>query len=165
MISTHSSSPLRLRPYTEADAEATLDVFLRAITTTAATDYSPAQIAAWSRPEERSTPEWNSARRATHTLVAVCAAQVIGFADVDATGYIDMMFVDPSVGRRGVGSLLVDALRARALDAGVPELWTNASVTARPFFEHHGFVVAATQHPVVGGVSLTNYRMVAVIDR
>jgi putative acetyltransferase len=165
MTGTPSPSPLRLRPYTEADAEATLDVFLRAITITAAAHYSSAQITAWSRPEERSTPEWNSARAATHTLVAVCAARVVGLADVDATGYIDMMFVDPSVGRRGVGSLLVDALRARALDGGVSELWTNASIAARPFFEHHGFVVAAEQHPVVGGVSLTNYRMVAGINR
>lgn len=34
------------------------------------------------------------------------------------------------------------------------------SVTARPFFERHGFVVLAEQQVIVpGGVALTNYRM------
>ena len=39
-----------IRPYGEADAAATLAIFLAAITETAAADYSPEQIQAWARP-------------------------------------------------------------------------------------------------------------------
>lgn len=34
------------------------------------------------------------------------------------------------------------------------------SITARPFFEHHGFVAVTEQHPVRAGVELVNWRMV-----
>jgi putative acetyltransferase len=37
---------------------------------------------------------------------------------------------------------------------------TNASITARPFFEKHGFMVVAEQHPVIRGVEMINYKMV-----
>lgn len=46
-----------------------------------------------------------------------------------------------------------------SLERATPSLTTNASITARPFFERFGFVVLAEQHPVTRGVRLTNYRM------
>ena len=38
-------------------------------------------------------------------------------------------------------------------------LYTNASITARPFFEQHGFVVVAEQHTITLDVEMTNYKM------
>lgn len=43
---------------------------------------------------------------------------------------------------------------------GATALSTNASITARPFFERHGFHVMAEQLPVVRGVRMTYHRMV-----
>jgi len=150
---------MEIRPYVEPDAAATLDVFLSAVTVTAASHYSPEQIAAWSRPQERDIQQWNAARKSLNTVVATIGGEVAGFSDVNDSGYIDMMFVAPGFGRIGVGSALLSHLRDVAVADGVAALSTNASITARPFFERHGFVVAATQHPTVGGVSMTNYRM------
>lgn len=42
-----------VRAYRGEDASATLAIFLAAVTVTASGDYSPAQIAAWARPEQR----------------------------------------------------------------------------------------------------------------
>lgn len=150
---------MHIRPYTESDAQATLGVFLSAITETAAIDYAPEQIEAWSRPQERDIHQWNSARLSLNTFVAVSGGEVAGFSDVSESGYIDMMFVAPRFGRQGVASALLSHLQERAMADGVSELWTQASITARPFFERHGYGVTAERHPITNGVRMVNYRM------
>jgi putative acetyltransferase len=150
---------MEIRPYVETDAPATLSVFLAAVTETAALDYSAEQIAAWARPDERDVNQWNSARKASNTYVATIGAEIAGFSDVRDDGYIDMMFVAPKFGRCGVASALLSHLHAIAALRGATELHTNASITARPFFEQHGFTVAGEQHPILLGVEMTNFKM------
>ena len=40
-----------------------------------------------------------------------------------------------------------------------PTLSANVRVAALRFFAHRGFIVQAVQHPIVGGVQLTNHHM------
>lgn len=155
---------MHLRPYVPADAVPTLDVFQRAIRSTAAADYTPEQIAAWSS-DDRDRREWAAARAAADTVVAVDEGRVVGFIDIDGDGYIDMLFVDPGFGRRGVAAALLEVVVVAARAAGIVELTTNASLTARPFFERYGFGVVAEQHPVVRGVQLTNFALRRVLPR
>jgi putative acetyltransferase len=150
---------MEIRPYAETDARATLNVFLTAVTETASVHYSAEQIAAWARPDERDMDQWNSARKSLNTYVATIGPEVAGFSDVGDDGYIDMMFVAPRFGRRGVASALLAHLHDIAVGASASELYTNASITARPFFERHGFTVVTEQHPVIHGVEMANYRM------
>lgn len=154
------SEPVTVRAYVPDDAGPTLSVFLDAVTVTASRNYSPEQIAAWAAPDERNIEEWDRSRSNTDTVVATSNDTVVGFSDVNAEGYINMMFVNPQSTRRGVASALLKAVERYALDRGVATLFTDASITARPFFEHHGFTVVAQQSPVHRGVQLTNYRMV-----
>jgi putative acetyltransferase len=149
---------VELRDYTDADARATLDVFLRAVRVTAARDYTADQIRAWA-PDDLDPLAWATRRAGARTRVAVRDGVVVGFTDVDATGYVDMLFVDPDAARTGVGRALLDWVVRTARADGAAELTTHASVTARPFFAAHGFEVVAEQHPVRRGVALTNYRM------
>jgi putative acetyltransferase len=146
-----------LRPYTAQDAEATLEVFRRAIRLTAIRDYTLEQIAAWSS-DDIDLSVWNTRRAARATLVADVDG-VVGFSDVDDSGYIDMLFVDPDFSRRGVAATLLALLTEQAATAGAMELTTHASITARPFFESHGFEVVKEQRPVIRGVELTNFAM------
>ena len=141
------------------DAAATLAVFLDAITVTASADYSPQQVAAWSAPQDRTVPEWGLSRASTRTIVAIVDGRIAGFSDVDIDGYIHMMFVASEFGRRGVARALLWEVESRARSAGATVVWTNASITARPFFERYGFAVIAEQYPVSHGVQLANYRM------
>ena len=148
-----------VRPYESADAAGTLAVFLDAVTVTAAGDYSPDQIAAWSAPQERDVARWDLVRSRLGTVVATINGELAGFSDVDDQGYIDMMFVASRFGRRGVATVLLAEVERWGREHTVPALWTNASITARPFFERHGFVVVSEQHPVIRGVLLRNFRM------
>lgn len=149
---------LRLRRYTAADADATLDVFRRAVRTTAARDYSPEQVAAWA-PDEPDAGTWGARRSARATVVAEDDGRVVGFTDVDATGYLDMMYVDPDAARRGVATALLAWAVEEATRAGAASLRTHASITARPFFEAHGFRVDEVRHPVRNGVVFENFAM------
>ncbi|MEO7124135.1 MAG: GNAT family N-acetyltransferase [Lacisediminihabitans sp.] len=60
---------------------------------------------------------------------------------------------------RGVARQLLEHLEAQARSERTPMLSADVSITARPFFERHGFTVEAKQHPVKAGVELTNYKM------
>lgn len=150
---------VEVRAYSSEDASETLAVFLAAVTVTASGDYSPAQIAAWARPEQRDLAGWDRAMSSRHSYVAVVEGEVAGFSDVSDGGYIDMLFVAPRHARRGVARSLLRTLEARARDSGAHCLSADVSITARSFFERHGFVEAAEQHPVTAGVQMTNFHM------
>jgi putative acetyltransferase len=152
-----------IRPYRSADAAATLAVFLDAVTRTASADYSAEQVEAWARRDDRDLGAWDRARGSRSTGVAVDGGELVGVSDVDAAGWIDMMFVAPDHGRRGVATALLAHVESLARAQGALELGTDASLTAQPFFERHGFAVVARRNPVRGGVALVNHRMRKVL--
>ena len=153
-----SEQTTTLRRYSTHDAAATLQCFHRAVHQTASRDYDQRQVASWA-PGDLDLDEWDRRRASVETWVAERDGRLVGFADVDTDGYIDMMFVDPDAARTGVASALllhlVDLIRSR--DGAL--LSVNASITARPFFERHGFTVTAEQRVERRGSVLTNYRM------
>ena len=92
--------------------------------------------------------------------------RVAGFADFLDDGLLDMLFVHPDFGRRGVARLLVDRVQQEAAAAGLSTLRTYASRTARPAFERFGFwVVVARPDNVVDGHVVPNYEMRATLGR
>lgn len=154
-----SLAPLAIRRYRSEDANETLAIFLDAVTVTASADYLAEQMAAWSRPEQRNIPEWDQGMQDRDSYVAVIDGEIAGFSDVSAEGYIHMIFVAPRHSRRGIATALLNLLETRAREAETHRLSANVSITARPFFEHHGFEVVAEQHPVMAGVQMTNFHM------
>lgn len=156
--------PILVRPYDPVgpagapDDAATLAVFRRAVHVTAAADYTPEQLAAWA-PDDPDLAAWAARRAAGRTVVATLDGRVVGFTDVDADGYVDMMFVDPDAARRGVGRALLAWAHDEAVRLGATSMTTRASLTARPFFEAQGFRVESEHQPVVRGVRLTNFAM------
>lgn len=159
MPESNRSPHVDIRSYRSEDADETLAVFLAAVTVTASADYSPEQIAAWARPERRSVTDWDRAMAGRNSYVAIVNDEIVGFSDVNADGYIDMMFVSPQHTRRGIARSLLTLLEACARDLGAHRLSADVSLTARPFFERHGFEVEAVQRPITAGVQMTNFRM------
>ena len=139
-----------LRPYGESDAARRSRSSCARSGTTASRDYTPEQVAAWAS-DEIDPAGWAARRRAARTQVAEVDGRVVGFTDVDERGYVDMLFVDPAVARHGVATALLGWAVATARELGADELSTHASLTARPFFERHGFVVVTEQQPVLRG--------------
>jgi len=145
-----------VRRYTPDDAAATLGCFQRAVRGTASRDYDARQVESWAAVDAAA---WGRRRASADTWVAERDGQLVGFGDVDDEGYIDMMFVDPDAGRVGVASAILEHLLTLATSRGLAQLTVHASITARPFFERHGFVVTAEQRVELRGSVLTNFRM------
>lgn len=144
-----------LRPYTPADLDELLTLFYETVHTVNARDYTPPQLDAWA-PREVDRARWDSTLQAHTSLVAVEAGQIIGFGDIDATGYLDRLYVHKDWQRRRIATALCDALEG-SVTASL--LTTHASVTARPFFEARGYRVVHAQEVERLGVTMTNFVM------
>ena len=153
---------MELRAYTAADAQATLVIFLRAVRETARAHYSAEQVEAWAA-DSGDLDSWAAARAAIHTQLAIVDGHVAGFTDLDDEGYIDMLFVDPEFGRRGVASALLASVVALARERGLTALTTFASLTSRPVFERHGFVVTGERYFGEGEGAAKTYAMRCVL--
>jgi putative acetyltransferase len=149
--------PPTIRDYRSTDAPLLWNIFFAAVRQTAAADYTPEQTAAWA-PSEHDPAAWSERMGAMAPLVAECDGVIVGYAALRADGYIDHFFVAPPA-RRGVGSALMGAILERAAAQGIAELFSNVSITARPFFERFGFLVEAAQQVTVRGVVFDNFRM------
>ena len=93
------------------------------------------------------------------TLVVQEGDEVDGFAELEDGGHLDILYVRKDAVGRGVGRLLYDAVEREARGQGLGWLCTEASITARPFFERRGFCVVREQTVSRRGVSLTNFVM------
>ncbi len=146
-----------IKVYDPGDAQATIDIFLRAIREIASRDYNPAQIAAWAKIDD--TQVWGQYRASRPTWLAMDGPTPIGFTDLKADGCLDMMFVDPDYQGRGVASLLLATVEQAARKQGLSRIFTEASLTARPFFERNGFLVVTTQQVQKRGQTFINFLM------
>ena len=149
---------VRIREFRRGDEPALREVFSSAIHGTASADYTREQIDAWA-PEAVDREDWARRMREIKPFVAEEGGRIVGYADVQGDGYIDLFYVAATVARRGVGSALMRQIHATATARGATGLYSHVSITARPFFEKWGFHVEAEQRPSVRGVSMTNFRM------
>jgi putative acetyltransferase len=148
---------LVVRGYVPRDAEATIEIFMRAIREVASKDYTPDQVGAWAQVDNQEG--WARKRASRPTWIAIIDGNPAGFSDLEPRGYLDMMFVHPHYQGLGVASLLLKTLEAAGREQGLLLITTEASLTARPFFEKRGFDVIASQAVQKRGQTLRNFRM------
>lgn len=147
---------MKIRRYEPGDLWQVTVLFYDTVHTVNAADYSPEQLDAWAdgAPDAE---RWNRSLLAHHSLVAVeDGGLIVGFGDIDATGYLDRLYVHKDRQGLGIATALCDRLE-RAVDA--PVITTHASITARPFFEGRGYRVLREQRVERHGVRMTNYVM------
>ncbi|MEG3435649.1 GNAT family N-acetyltransferase [Pannus brasiliensis CCIBt3594] len=118
-------------------------------------DYSIEQVKAWA-PDDVNFTEFTAR---DFTYIAEEGELILGFADLKKNGHIDRFFCHKDYQGRGIGRQLYETIEAKALELGIDRLVTEASITARPFFERMGFSVIQTQQVYCRGQSFTNYRM------
>ena len=87
------------------------------------------------------------------------AGTVLGFADLEADGHLDMLYVAPEAEGLRLGALLYAAIETQARDLGLHRVFVEASELARPLFERHGFTLLGRNDLVLAGVDIHNYRM------
>lgn len=143
-----------IRAYSPDDAEATAQLYRETIREVCRDDYTPGQLRTWMSGCDN-LEAWNASLLANGALVAEEDDEIIGFGDIDETGYLDRLFVHKDRQGEGVGTALCEALEA-IVPSGVS---THASITARPFFETRGYIVEKENIVDRDGETLINYLM------
>ncbi|SJZ34389.1 GNAT family N-acetyltransferase [Anaerorhabdus furcosa] len=146
---------MKIRKYKQDDCLEIIQLFEDTIKSINSFDYTPIQIDAWLN-NHRTPNQWNQLLLSHHTYVAIEDNKVVGFADIDDCGYFDHLYVHKDYQHQGIATLLSDTVEELHL---APIIQTDASITARPFFERRGYQVLQEQHVQCNGIELTNYKM------
>ncbi|MGN0909241.1 MAG: GNAT family N-acetyltransferase [Succinivibrio sp.] len=76
-----------------------------------------------------------------NVLVLEEGGNVVGTGTL-AGNHVTRVFVSPKFQGRGLGTLLLDELEARAAEAGFESVVLDSSLPAARFYEHRGYAVA-----------------------
>lgn len=144
-----------IRQYEPTDCENLANLFYLTVHTVNAKDYMKEQLNVWAT-DKIDLEEWNKSFSEHFTVIAVENDTVVGFGDIDKSGYLDRLFVHRDYQRRGIATAICNELE-RAVK--VDKIITHASITAKPFFEQRDFNVVKEQQVLRKGIALTNYIM------
>lgn len=142
-----------LRNYRPSDCAEILTLFYETVHSVNSKDYNSAQLDAWA--DGNAHPEiWNQSLSDHKTVVMEDSGKIVGFGDMDNTGYLDRLYVHRDYQRRGIASAICDVL-----EKNQEKVLTHASITAKPFFLSRGYQVVKAQEVTRHGVILKNYVM------
>lgn len=144
-----------VRKYEPSDCKHLAELFYETVHTVNAKDYTEEQLNVWATGNV-DLEAWNESFLEHYTVVAVENDIIVGFGDMDETGYLDRLYVHKDYQNRGVATKICDELEAAFK---VDKFNTHASITARPFFEKRGYQVVKEQQVERSGILLTNYVM------
>jgi putative acetyltransferase len=147
-----------IRNYRAGDAPEIVRLFFETVRSVNRADYSEDQVEAWA-PNVPDPQKWHVRMASRQTLVSEVGDEVVGFAELEDNGHLDMLYVRKDALGRGVGQRLYEAVERKARSRGLGRIFTEASVTAKPFFERQGFRIVREQSVVVRGVGMTNFVM------
>ena len=144
-----------IRKYQPSDCKTLAELFYNTIHTINAKDYTKEQLDVWAT-RHIDLEKWNQSFQSHYTVIAVDNGIIVGFGDIDKTGYLDHLYVHAEYQRKGIATNICNHLEQAVQENVV----THASITAKPFFEKRGYNVIKEQQVERQGIFLTNYVMI-----
>ena len=132
-------------------------LFYETVHTINARDYAPGQLDAWA-PAEPDREAWSRLDRQQYFVVE-CQKKPVGFISLSSEGLIDFLFVHKDHQGKGIASALCKQVERVARKKGISVLKTEASITARGFFEKNGFSLLEENRKILRNMEFVNYRM------
>lgn len=148
-----------LRKYVPSDCEEMAELFYKTVHTVNAKDYTKEQLDVWATGNV-DLEKWNRSFLEHDTIVAVEDEKIVGFGDMDESGYLDRLYVHKDYQRQGIASAICDKLECAV---NTEKITTHASITAKEFFESRGYKVVKRQQVERQGILLTNYVMEKIL--
>lgn len=149
---------MNIRNFKDEDIESVLKLFYDTVHSVNSKDYNNEQLKAWA-PKELDRLKWIESLNRNYSIVAEENTQIIGFGDIDSTGYLDRLYVHKNHQGKKVASNLINALENYIFNKGVKSIITDASITTKPFFEKKGYEVIKEQQVELRGQLFTNFKM------
>lgn len=144
-----------IRKYKSSDCEYLAELFFQTVHAVNSKDYTIEQLNAWASGNIN-IGEWDKSFLEHYTVIALDDGIIVGFGDIDNTGYLDRLYVHKDYQGQGVASAICDALEKAA---ETNKIITHASITAKSFFEKRGYTVIKEQQVIRNGIPLTNFVM------
>ena len=151
---------IKIRRYLPDDVKYIVNLFYQTVHTINVKDYSQEQLDAWapaSLLEDYSA--WSLKLEKSKPFVALLNEKIVGFAEFEPNGHIDCFYVHHKYQGMGVGALLMQAINEEAKKESIARIFSEVSITAKPFFLHHGFKIVEQQHVQVRGIEFINFKM------
>lgn len=124
-----------IRSYRSSDCPTLARIYYDTIHTVNAADYTKAQLDAWATGNV-DLQVWDEYFLARHSFVAEMDGKIVGFSDMDDSGYLGRLYVHKDYQGLGIGKALCDAAENAVT---VPKYTLHSSITARPFYEKRGY--------------------------
>jgi putative acetyltransferase len=146
---------MKIRVAQEKDIENIAQLFYETIITVNKKDYSEEQILAWSG-NAKNVEMWSDLIEKQYFLIAEKDFIITGFASLDTNCCLDLMYVHKDFQGQGIATQLLLALENKAIEEGFTEIWTDSSLTAKPFFLSKGFVIKEIYTKKLRGIEFEN---------
>jgi putative acetyltransferase len=144
-----------IRPANTSNVEAITTLFRSTIETVNAKDYLPQQVKVWASGAN-DQQRWLQMIEQQFFYVAELYNQITGFASITHDGHIDLMYVHKDFQGKGIASQLLTTLEQKAFELKLPTIYTDSSITAKPFFLSKGFAIEKEYIKLYGGVEFKN---------
>lgn len=145
---------MQLREYITSGCEQLSKLFFQTVHSVNAKDYTKEQLDVWATGTV-DLKEWDKSFTEHYTVVAIDNNIIVGFGDIDKTGYLDRLYVHADYQGKGVATAICNRLE----QAVQGKITTHASITAKPFFEKRGYKVVKEQQVERQGIYLINFCM------
>ncbi len=152
---------MKIRDFKSGDEPALWTLFSQSVRHVSIADYTESQVQAWAPAtvDIYGRDRWWSKMALIKPCLAEIDGVIVGYASVDHDGYIDHFFCHHLYQRQGIGRSLFGHLQHIAIQGQCRRLFTQSSITAKPFFESQGFVVLEHQRVSIRGEVLDNFKM------
>lgn len=147
-----------IRLFQKQDGSQIAKLFYQTVREVNIKDYSINQVKAWA-PDDIYFRDWVSVCSEIFTYVADDNGTIAGFGELESDGHIDCFYCHKDYQGIGVGRKIYHAIEAKAYELGIHRLFTEASITAKPFFLRMGFSIIKKQQVKRRGESFINYAM------
>lgn len=147
-----------IRTFQKEDLETVLQLFYETVHTVNARDYNELQLQAWA-PKRLDRERWLQSLEKNICYVAEYRGVIVGFGDYNDEYYIDRLFTHKDYQGKGIASYILQKLEKEAANLGHGDIYTEASITAKSFFERKGFICIKEQKKQHNGQIFINYVM------
>ena len=94
-----------IRKYQLSDCKELTELFYNTVHNVNAKDYTKEQLNVWATGQV-DLEKWNESLQEHFSVVAVDDEIIVGFGDIDKTGYLDRLFVHADYQRKGIATAI-----------------------------------------------------------
>lgn len=121
-------------------------------------DYTPAQIRVWS--ERTTAKRFRDSSKKVTRFVALEKGKLVGFGDFsEKEKELTGLYIHTHYLNKGIGAKLLLRLEKEALKKGIRTLTTTSTITAKAFYEKHGYTTLRKTFYKIGNQKLPVYKM------